>query len=95
MNAPLEYSDPFCFNVPVKLISPPTVNPVKVPTDVIFDWAAVVTVAAVVAEVAVDAFPVKAPTKAVDVIEVAPITIELFFTFFFSRYVLFQFFLEY
>ena len=57
-----------------------TVKAVNVPTDVIFVCAAVVTVPAVVAEealvalVAVSAFPVNAPTKEVDVIEVAPVT---------------------
>jgi hypothetical protein len=46
-----------------------TVRAVKVPKEVMLVCAAPVTVAAVPL-----AFPVKAPTKAVDVIEVAPVT---------------------
>ena len=45
---------------PVKLAVPVLVNPVSVPTDVMFGCAAVVTVPAVVAELAV---PKKLPIK--------------------------------
>ena len=46
-----------------------TVNVVSVPRDVMFGCAAVVTVAAVP-----EVLPVTLPTKAVDVIDVAPVT---------------------
>ncbi len=50
-----------------------TVRAVKVPNDVILVWAALVTVAAVPLVLPVT-FPVMLPTKAVLVIEVAPVT---------------------
>jgi len=54
-----------------------TVKVVKVPRLVMFDCAAVVTVAAVPEAFPVTS-PVISPTKAVDVIEVAPVTTLLY-----------------